>query len=200
MKYFKPINWQTVNEPQFARFEDELRHRLVATFVKDNQNRFSEITQALNSGDVTLAHRLTHTLRGNAGHFGKMLLQKAAADVEVQLKDGQNMAAPEQLAVLETELKAALIEFAAELATTDGITVEEKAETKAAAVDKLIDEESVIKVFAKLRIMLEMGSLECRDYIDILQTMPGTEKLIRQIEDLDFEQALVTLGSLQEPA
>jgi len=187
MKYFKPLNWQTINETSYANIEEELRHRLLTSFVRDNQNRFSEITQALNTGDITLAHRLAHTLKGNAGHFGKLLLLKAAGDVEQQLKDGKNLVTPQQLAALETELKAALTEFTAELAATTGTKTEARA---------LLKNESATEVFAKLKPLLEMGNLECRELIDSLRMIPGTDTLIQQVENLDFEDALVTLAAL----
>jgi CheY-like chemotaxis protein len=115
MKYFKPVTWQAVNETRQTKDEDILLQKLIPIFLKGNRNKFSEITGALDSGDIKLAHRLAHTLKGNAGQFGKILLQKAAADVEKQLKDGQNLVSPQQLAALETELNAALVELEAQI-------------------------------------------------------------------------------------
>ena len=46
--------------------------------------------------------------------------------------------------------------------------------------------------------MLDMGNLECRKLIDSLRRVPQTEKLIQQIDDLDFQEALVTLGELKK--
>jgi len=201
MKYFKPLHWQTVNETRQTNIEDELRHRLIAGFVRDNQNRFNEIAQALNAGDITLAHRLAHTLKSNAGYFGKKLLQKTAADIEAQLKDGQNKVSPQQLATLETELKAALVELAAEFAATTGENAEASDTLNnepEPARDETVGTEFVKELFTKLKPMLEMGSLGCREFIGNLSAIPGTDELIRQIDDLDFDQALVTLEKLME--
>jgi hypothetical protein len=46
--------------------------------------------------------------------------------------------------------------------------------------------------------MLEMGSLESQEYINSLRVIPGTEKLRQQIDDLDFDEALVTLAELRK--
>jgi CheY-like chemotaxis protein len=115
MKYFKPVSWQTVNESQQTKTENKLQQKLITVFLNDNQRRFIEIAGALNAGDIKLAHRLAHTLKSNAGQLGKSYLQKAAADVEEQLKGGQNLVSPQQLAALETELNAALAEFVAQV-------------------------------------------------------------------------------------
>jgi HPt (histidine-containing phosphotransfer) domain-containing protein len=202
MKYFKPKNWQTVAESQHTIAEDELRYKLIANFVKDNQNRFSEIKNALNSGDIKLAHRLAHTLKSNAAHLDKTLLQKAASDVELQLKDGQNLATAQQLAALETELDAALTELQLKVkakAEAD-IALKDTVESLSGTADQgePVNMEFIEEIIGKLEPILQMGSLDCRDYIDSLRLIPGTEELRQQIDNLDLEDALVTLGELKK--
>jgi len=201
MKYFKPINWQGTNGKRQTQTDDELRYKLVANFVKDNQNRFDEITDALKSGDIKLAHRLAHTLKSNAAYLGKILLQQAAAAVERQLKDGKNMVTAQQIEDLEIELKAALMELSKELAAKDGddyTQVSEVSKSVEAVQSEDVNAEFVRELFEKLEPMLEMGNLECRELIDSLRQIPGTDKLIQHIEDLDFEEALAALGELRK--
>ena len=198
MKYFKPVNWQTVNESQQTKTENKLQQKLINSFLKDNRHRFSEITGALDSGDIKLAHRLAHTLKSNAAHFGKMLLQKAAADVEEQLKGGQNLVSPQQLAALETELNAALVEISAQVEAGAPQAGEDNQPTAAAVQGEPVNAELAKELFAKLGPMLEMGSLESREYINSLRAISGTEKLRQQIDDLDFDEALVTLAELKK--
>jgi HPt (histidine-containing phosphotransfer) domain-containing protein len=81
-------------------------------FVKNNQNKFAEITRALEENNVKLAHRLVHTLKGNAGQIGKVNLQNVAAEVEHQLKDEVNNTTEENLKMLEDELALVLRELA----------------------------------------------------------------------------------------
>jgi CheY-like chemotaxis protein len=196
MKYFKPVGWQAVNEVQQTKAEGKLQQKLITNFLNDNRNRFSEITGALNSGDIKLAHRLAHTLKSNAGHLGKILLQKAVADVEERLKDGQNMVSSQQLAALETELNAALVELAAQ---ADASAPQAGEDDQSAAVQgEPVNTELAKELFEKLEPMLEMGSLESREYIDNLRVIPGTEKLRQQMDDLDFDEALVTLAELKK--
>jgi HPt (histidine-containing phosphotransfer) domain-containing protein len=169
--------------------------------VKDNQNKLGEIKDALNSGDIKLAHRLAHTLKSNAAFLGKILLQQAAANIEDQLKDGQNTVTPQQMIALETELSAALTELSAELSVSTVKETKEKAEDSQGGKGEQGEKASiefVKETFEKLEPMLEMGNLECRNLIDSLRRIPETEKLIQQIDDLDFQEALVTLGELRK--
>ena len=66
--------------------DSALQKKLKITFAKNNQGRFDEIASAVKSGDIKLAHRLAHTLKGNAGQIGESNLQNAAAKVESLLK------------------------------------------------------------------------------------------------------------------
>jgi PAS domain S-box-containing protein len=198
MKYFKPINWQKEDETRITQAENKLRQKLIANFVKDNQGRYNEIADAVRAGDIKLAHRLAHTLKSNAGQLGKTLLQQAAAEVEYQLKDGQNLVTPQQAAALETELNAALAELAAEIPAKAGTNSASPVGGGEASMP--IDSEFARDMIEKLGSMLEMGNLECRGHIDSLRRIPGTEALIRQMEDLEFEEALATLAGLKKNA
>ena len=66
--------------------EDAFQKKLRISFVKANRSKYEEIAGAIASGDIALAHRLVHTLKGNAGQIGKSGLQKAASEVEEFLK------------------------------------------------------------------------------------------------------------------
>jgi len=194
MKYFKPVSWQPVNRSMHIQAEDELMHKLMKNFFKDNRNKFNEITQAIKDGDIKLAHRMVHTLKGNAGQLGKPHLQQAAADVENQLKDGKNLVTPEQMAKLEKELHAVLTDFAP--------LVKEDSEHMDAAQAEFLDAQSTSKLIEKLEPMLERGNPECRNLIDKLRLIPGSDwlkaQLLQQIDDLDFEQAIATLDELKK--
>ena len=193
LKYFTPLNRQGESAAQGAQNENELRHKLIAYFVKDNRTKFSEIAEALNADDIKLAHRLAHTLKGNAGQLGKILLQQAAANVENQLKDGNNLVTPQQMKILETELNAVIAEFAPLL---DELQSEPQPEAPPQA--EPFDAKSERELIEKLEPMLEMGNPECRGLIDSVRLIPGSEVLIRQMEDLDFEPAIVTLAELKK--
>jgi len=198
MKYFRPVNWQTVNETQNALAENKLRHKLITNFLKDNKNKYSEITEALNAGDIKLAYRLAHTLKSNSGHLGKISLQQAAANVEECLKDGQNMVTVQQLNALETEINAAFAELSAEAASNSMPQVNEASGHEAADQAEPVDMEFAKELIEKLEPILQMGSLDCRELTGSLRRIPGSGELRQQIEDLDFEDALVSLAELKK--
>jgi HPt (histidine-containing phosphotransfer) domain-containing protein len=190
MKYLKPIRWQTVNGSQQVQIDDKLRHRLVKNFVKDNRDRFTEITQAISTGDIKLAHRLAHSLKSNAGQLGKTLLQQAAADIEHHLKNNKNMVTEGHLKIFETELNAALMQLTKELS-------DEPSHHEWHGDSSPLDTQAAMELIEKLEPLLEMGNPECRKFTDILHRLPDSEVLIQQIEDLDFEQAVVSLVGLK---
>jgi CheY-like chemotaxis protein len=181
-KYLKPGTWSG-EAAENKQFDDKLKTSLIASFVKDNKNRFSEITNALSSGDIKLAHRLAHTLKSNAALLGRDKLQKAAAQAERQLEDGKNQITQELLDVLETELAAALNELEPLV----------KEASKPAPPAQTLSAEEARAVLAELKPLLERGSPDCLKFIEKLRGIPGTEELIQQMEDLDFEEATETL-------
>jgi signal transduction histidine kinase/CheY-like chemotaxis protein len=111
MKYFTPLS-QGINEKntQIAA-SMEFQKKLQGLFVKNNLNKCQEIIDALEVDDVILAHRHAHLLKGDSGQVGKIILQKAAANVENSLKNGKKMVTAEQLNILKLELDLVVNEF-----------------------------------------------------------------------------------------
>jgi HPt (histidine-containing phosphotransfer) domain-containing protein len=187
LKYFEPLECHAEDETERAHTEKKLRQKLIGYFVRDNQTRFSEIIEALDTGDIKLAHRLAHTLKSNAGQLDQIALQQAAANVERNLKDEKNLVTQQQMDLLETELKKALTKLAQNLD-----------EPPAAVQAELLDAASARELIEKLGPLLEMGNPECREFTQGLRAIPESEELIRQIEDLDFDQAVATLAELKK--
>jgi len=111
MKYFTPVELHTVSAGQIAQMEEKMRQKIINNFVKEGRTKFTNIAEAIEAGDIKLAHRLVHTLKGLAGQIGKTLLQQAAAEVERHLKDGENSVTPHEMSILETELNAVIAEL-----------------------------------------------------------------------------------------
>jgi CheY-like chemotaxis protein len=191
MRYLKPVSWQPVNGNGNGNAEKELRHKLIKNFVKDNQNKFNEIETAAKSGDIKLAHRLAHSLKSNAGQLGRTGLQQAAEDAEHHLENNQNRLTKYHLKTLETELKATLLEYE---------TILESQGELSHSVDQaeLFETMDLEELFGKLEPMLNEGNPECQQLVGNLGRMAGTEELIQQIEDFDFDQAAVTLAELKK--
>jgi len=190
LKYLKPVGVSDDKGPSRGKEDEKLQNQLRTEFAKRNQNTFGEIVKALDGGDVKTAHRLAHTLKSGAGYIGKAALSKAAADVEHSLKTGENLSNEKQLNLLKTELNAALDELKPFL-----IKAADDSRDKPAAV---LDAEKALALFDKLEPLLKSGSLECLKLIDGLRSVPGSGKLIEQIEDFDFDEAAETLAVLKK--
>jgi len=171
----------------------EFLKSLKSLFVRDNQNKYNEIITALEQDDIELAHRLTHTLKSNAGQIGKTVLQKAAADVECKLKNGRNLVTEELLSVLNNEMLIVLDEFYPLLLETD-IRID--------AAQTEIDPDKALELLDRLETLLINGNPECLNYINDVCAVPGNNELklqlIQQMDDFKFEQALSSCYELRE--
>ncbi|MCL2158268.1 MAG: Hpt domain-containing protein, partial [Oscillospiraceae bacterium] len=134
----------------------------------------------------TLAHRLAHTLKTNAGMIKKTNLQNAAAKIESLLNAG-SLPMPELLNTLENELNMVLLEL--------GPPPESMAE---GLPNRSLDKEQVSALLEKLETMLENINPECANLVDDLRILPGTEKLVQYIEEYDFEAAAHELGAIKK--
>jgi HPt (histidine-containing phosphotransfer) domain-containing protein len=130
-------------------------------------------------------------LKSNAAHIGKPQLQKIAADLERSLSDGENKLTSELMRLFETELDAVLRELEpllldpADVAQTDA-----SAENTANAAEAL-------QLLEQLEPLLRRGNPHCLNYIESLRGVPGSEKLMQQMNDFKFKQALGSLAELK---
>ena len=108
LKYLTPVSSKLISEEE----EDtELLEKLKIKFIKTNVNKFKEISDAINTDDIELAHRLVHSLKGNAGFIGKTALQNIAGEIE-DLLETEDATIPEaKMEILEKELTSVLNEL-----------------------------------------------------------------------------------------
>jgi HPt (histidine-containing phosphotransfer) domain-containing protein len=202
LKYLKPQSWQPLSGHNQAQDDVKLRYKRANNFVKSSQDKCKDIKEAIDAGDIKLAHRLAHTLRGNAGQLGKFRLQEAAADVEHHLRNGENLVSPKQIAVLETELRTAIAQLEIELETTFASHYE----TLQPEVEfKPLNLQSTLELIQKLEPMLEAGNPLCLKLISDLHLVPEScdplslrYKLVQEMTNLDFDLALATLAELKK--
>ena len=60
------------------------------------------------------------------------------------------------------------------------------------------DSEQALQLFGKLKVMLENINPECIGLLDELRAVEGTEQLVSQIEDFEFEAAARTLAEIKK--
>ena len=188
---FNTINsYADVSDREIISDQDEkLRIKLLTDFTKRNQTKFTEIVKAVGEGDIKLAHRLAHTLKGNAGLIGKPELRAAAEDVEQILKTGVDAIWESKMSRLNLELESVLEEFEPLL---------KEYEPAAQKEIKHLTVEETLALFDQLAFMLDNINPACLDLLNEIRAVPGTEELANQIENIDFEAAAITLAELKE--
>ena len=171
-----------------TRDDEAFEQKIINIFITNNKTLYSDIVNALNGGDIKLAHRLAHTLKSNAGILGKTRLQQAAGNVEMLLVNNENRTDEHTLNALKTELSAVLNEYAA-------LTRETPEGARAPAAPP--DSDGVLALFNELESLLYGGDVSCLDLTERLRDIPGSAELIRRIEYCEFNAALDTLALLK---
>jgi len=184
LKYLTPVT-----APEFIKPEikGELQRKLQINFIKSNQNKYAEITAAIQSGNTALAHRLAHTLKGNAGQIGKSGLQRIAGEIEALL-NAHSPVPEEKTEILKTELAAVLEELK---------PLAENSKTHKESATISANAEQALELFDKLEPVLKNLNPECLTLLDEIRAVWGTEELVRHIEDYDFSSAAKALAELR---
>jgi len=194
LKFLKPLEWHSNDEEQNEREDDELRRKLVKRFIDNNSLKFGEISEAINEGEFTLAHRLAHTLKGNAGQLQLTALQNAAEQVETELSSGNKRVHPHHMLILNKELTEAIADLTLIAAESDS-AVASPAASDTEVVP--IDTESALKLLDSIEPLIMDDNYECLTFVDELSLIPGSKELIKQMENFDFSLALSTLAELR---
>jgi CheY-like chemotaxis protein len=184
LKYFTPISIKPIGVDEYDNNKEQQKI-LCLNFYKNNQTVHDEIADAVAAGDTRLAHRLAHTLKGNAGLLGKTGLRNAAFEVEELLREGVASIWDNKMKVLKMELKLVLEAF------------KSLAEETPAQDTQMLDAEQTLALFEKLKPMLENSNPECVDLLGMLRAVPGAEPLVQQIENYNFGEAAKLLIALR---
>ncbi|CAH0256298.1 hypothetical protein SRABI118_03103 [Massilia sp. Bi118] len=161
--------------------------RVLARFRKDYRHATERIRETLAAGDIEVAQRQAHTLKGAAGMIEAVPLREAAQALEQALRRGDGHLAP-RLARLEHALERVLLE----LDTDEDIAP--------AAPVQQIDGRGAVT--AQLRALLEDGN---GDAVDLVQDAAASltrelgeeryRRIAAAIEVFDFEGALAWLSA-----
>lgn len=168
-----------------------LYKRLQINFLHDNRNTFATFREALDSGNLTLAHRMAHTLKSVAATLGAMELSDIACGLEEALSDGKTALVRESLPTLAAALDAVLAELAF-------LETEDTREVRAGSTDK----KTIMELIVKLEPLLRDADADSLEYLDAVRALlsPLGERgrlLETQISDYDFELAAATLEGLK---
>ena len=183
LKYFVPIGWpkEDVSEAEAGR-----QHvKMLIQFADSNKNVCEIIAENLVEGDVKQAFRLVHNLKTHAGMIEKAALRQIAAKMETSLKN-TNSVCDEDMATLRKEFEAVMRDI-------EPIVENSKKNVPKSRFD--------IDVFSglvnELKPLLESGDLKYLKYLDDVALLPGSDELVRHMQDINELAALKALVKLE---
>jgi len=185
---FLPISTDSAVKEQIKPVEkDESFRKLRIYFFKSNLDIIERITKAIDDGDIKTAHRITHTLKSNAGQIREKRLQEVAAIAEKMLDSEDIPGAKAQLEFMKTELELILEKLAP-------LVLEDSESSRA----KITDPAEIRKILDEVEPMLIDRNPECMDLIDDVRAIPGADALADHIDDYSFKQAIEEIKELRE--
>jgi HPt (histidine-containing phosphotransfer) domain-containing protein len=168
---------------------------LLGQFAAKQGDAAAQIATALESGDLKLAERIAHTVKGVAGNIGITEVQAVAQKLEKALRDG------------EGKVSAVLVEFASLMGAQVHAIEKALRDSVTARPEELrlspFNEEAVAGVIARLRVLLEASDGDVEESFRNLQdaVAGAVEKqhldgLGASISDFDFDAALMKLDEI----
>jgi len=172
-----------------------LYRSLLEQFAAKQADAAAQIDAALRNGDLELAGRLAHTVKGVAGNLGIASLQLAAEKIERAIRDKQ------------PSVTALLPAFEAEVKRMVGLINLGLGETapaaKPAAIARQLDPVSAAAALARLRSLIEANDGDAsaafttvQDELQGVAGKPALDALKGAIDDFDFDAALSRLDEI----
>lgn len=179
----------------------KLYHRLLFQFRQNHSGAADEIGQALSNGDLPLAARLAHTIKGVAGNLGADDLARAAAELERDLKAGRTM----ELERLTINFRQHWIQLAETIDDMESRRAASQPDVDLRPGVKTIDPVVIAPQLQALADLLETDLSAAMDRLQVLEDLlTGTEAekefmtLRNLAESFDTEGALTALRTIAE--
>ena len=85
--------------------DEKIYEEVIALFLEDVPGQIRCLQEAVSGGDVAMAERQAHTLKGASGNVGAMGLQKVALEIEKACKEGNLKEAIKMLDMIKAEFE-----------------------------------------------------------------------------------------------
>jgi len=152
-------------------------------FLRTQKNVMEEVESFIAEGDFGTARRLVHTLKGMAGLLQESELLNLSGEAEAILEN-KNIPVLDALAAKTAEI------------------LEKLEQQYGGAGDALdwsgLDTAEIKTLFDTIATLLEQDDSEVMEKIEELSKIPGTQEILEQIENYDYDIALETLVALRE--
>ncbi|MCL2192051.1 MAG: ATP-binding protein [Treponema sp.] len=162
------------------------QEKMYRDFARSQKNTMAEIENAVQANDMQAAHHLAHELKGLAGLIRETTLMEIAQKTESALREGH--APANLLDALGIEMEIILAKIKAQYPDVQNNR----------QADINFDKTKASEIFDRVVRLLKENSFEAVQLCDELATIPQTDELIRQIEDVDFGKALQTIENLRK--
>jgi signal transduction histidine kinase/DNA-binding response OmpR family regulator/HPt (histidine-containing phosphotransfer) domain-containing protein len=175
-----------------------LLYKIMASFLHDHQGDALAIRQALAGGDMPLAQRITHTLKGVSGSIRAAELQPAATALDAALREGTTDSYPELLDALERALAS----------VTDSLAHLGEHDVEGAAAEALagpVDMKIVLPLLDELAGLMRELDPDAEITANALRLQLGAgpvqslaDELVEHLAKFEFDAAEQTLALLRE--
>lgn len=182
---------------QFVNIEEGLKRvynnkklylNLLTKFSESQNNTVENIKSAIRNGDIELAIRLAHTLKGVAGNLGAKSVQEISGRVEYTLRDNRLDETLPLLNEMQSQLEPALTEI------TEWLNSMKKTQP---AVSGELDKVRFTNLLNELAELLRQDDFESYKKIDEIEALPGVaefhgqlQEIQKDIKNFSFEEAL----------
>ena len=178
-----------------------LYRKLLVDFYQDHQNDINGIRTAIQDGGIDVAQRIAHTIKGVTGAIGSDGLFKASERMDAALKQNDSDTYNDLLAAMEPEMEVVMSAIK-DLAPHEGR--QEKLQESYDTSD-LSDMATVIDALEELEALVEEMDPDSEEkVIELSAALKGTrhgllaEKLVRQVEEFEFDEASQTISLLKK--
>jgi CheY-like chemotaxis protein len=175
-----------------------LLHKILATFLRDHRDDAFVLRQALADGDMQLAQRIAHTLKGVSGSIRATELHPAATALDAALREGAADRYPELLDTLARTLASVTDSLARRGDHDAGKSAAEVpvGPTDMRAVLPLLDE--LADLLRELDPDAEISANALRRQLGAGPAQLHADELVEQLAKFDFDAAGQTLARLRE--
>ncbi len=173
----------------------KLYRSLLTQFAEKQGDAAAQISEALKSGDASLAERIAHTVKGVAGNLGITAVQQSAASVEKAIREA-DVAKNSLLADLHNVLQSQVAKVAAALGAT-------QTEGAPVVTHAAFNAEAASDAATRLRALLDASDGDSEEAFTSLRNAVGGKvdssvlnALDDSIRDYDFEAAIEKLDKI----
>ncbi len=189
-KYIELPEFKQINKEEGLRRvggNARLFKELLVRFRDRGEAPIHDILNEWPEGDMEVAIRLAHTLRGESGNIGMVDLFQASADLEDALRNPKDHDVKEKFRITDEEMKKVLDEINLKIPV-------EKVEAGSKKFEEIKDD------LEKLLLLLEDSNPQAQNLIAEMSDLDGHEEVFQNIRDkideFEFDDALSLLKEL----